>query len=63
MNWKWNTEPLGWKDRCSVCQQPLRVQGDGSKAQVEGAGDQDAAGYDVAGLRAVMLGLITGPRW
>ena len=28
MSWKWNTEPLGWKDRCSVCQPP-RVQGDG----------------------------------
>ena len=29
MSWKWNTEPLSWKDKCSVCQQPLRVQGDG----------------------------------
>jgi hypothetical protein len=30
MSWKWNTEPLSWKDKCSVCQQSLRVQGDGS---------------------------------
>ena len=29
MSWKWNTDPLSWKDKCSVCQQPLRVQGDG----------------------------------
>ena len=29
MSWKWNTEPLGWKDKCCLCQQPLRVQGDG----------------------------------
>ena len=29
MNWRWNTEPLSWKDRCSMCQEPLRVQGDG----------------------------------
>ena len=28
MSWKWNIEPLSWKDKCSVCQQPLRVQGD-----------------------------------
>src|SRR5262245_31706549 len=28
MSWKWNTGPLGWKDRCSTCRQPLRVQGD-----------------------------------
>ena len=29
MSWKWNTEPLGWKETCSMCQQPLRVQGAG----------------------------------
>jgi hypothetical protein len=29
MSWKWNTEPLSWKDTCSMCQQPPRVQGDG----------------------------------
>ena len=29
MSWRWNTEPLSWKDKCSVCQQPLRVQRDG----------------------------------
>jgi hypothetical protein len=29
MSWKWNTDPLSWKDKCSVCRQPLRVQGDG----------------------------------
>ena len=28
MSWKWNTEPLGWGDKCSMCQQPLRVQKD-----------------------------------
>ena len=28
MSWKWNTEPLSWTEKCSVCQQPLRVQGD-----------------------------------
>jgi len=32
MSWKWNTEPLSWKDKCSMCQQPLRVQGDGGVA-------------------------------
>jgi hypothetical protein len=26
---EWNTDPLSWRDKCSVCQQPLRVQGDG----------------------------------
>lgn len=29
MNWKWCTEPLGWKDKCSTCQQSLRCLGDG----------------------------------
>ena len=29
MSWRWNTEPLSWRDTCSRCQQPLRVQGDG----------------------------------
>ena len=29
MSWKWNTGPLSWKDKCSMCHQPLRVQGDG----------------------------------
>jgi hypothetical protein len=29
MSWKWNTEPLSWKDKCLMCQQPLRVEGDG----------------------------------
>ena len=29
MSWKWNTGPLVWKDRCSMCRQPLLVQGDG----------------------------------
>jgi hypothetical protein len=29
MSWKWNTEPLSWKDKCFMCQQSLRVQGDG----------------------------------
>ena len=48
-------------DRETPTGRRLRVRGDGSRARVEGAGDQDAAEYDVAGLRAVMLGLITGP--
>jgi hypothetical protein len=29
MSWKWNIEPLSWKDKCWVCQQPLRIQLDG----------------------------------
>ena len=29
MSWRWNTDPLSWKDKCSVCGEPLRVQGDG----------------------------------
>ena len=29
MTWKWNTEPLSWRDKCGTCLQPLRVQGDG----------------------------------
>ena len=29
MNWKWHTEPLYWRDKCSMCEQPLRVQQDG----------------------------------
>jgi hypothetical protein len=29
MNWKWNIDPLSWKDKCSLCRQSLRVQGDG----------------------------------
>jgi len=28
MSWKWNTGPLTWRDKCSMCEQPLRVQGD-----------------------------------
>jgi hypothetical protein len=48
-------------DQATPTGRRLRVRGDGSRARVEGAGDQDAAEYDVAGLRAVMLGLITGP--
>lgn len=48
-------------DRTTPTGRRLRVRGDGSRARVEGAGNQDAAGYDTAGLRAVMLGLITGP--
>jgi hypothetical protein len=48
-------------DRETPAGRRLRVWGDGSRARVEGAGDQDAAEYDVAGLRTVMLGLITGP--
>jgi len=28
MSGKWNTEPLSGKDTGSLCQQPLRVQGD-----------------------------------
>jgi hypothetical protein len=28
MSWRWNTEPLSWRDKCSKCQLPLRVQGD-----------------------------------
>jgi hypothetical protein len=27
MSWKWNTGPLGWKDRCSMCQPRLLVGG------------------------------------
>lgn len=48
-------------DRETPTGRRLRVRGDGSRARVEGAGNQDAAGYDTAGLQAVMLGLITGP--
>lgn len=29
MSWKWNTGPLGWKDKCAMCEQLLRTQGDG----------------------------------
>jgi hypothetical protein len=29
MSWRWNTEPLSWRDKCSTCQQPLCVQADG----------------------------------
>lgn len=29
MSWKWNTGPLAWNDKCSMCGQPLRGQGDG----------------------------------
>jgi hypothetical protein len=29
MSWKWNTEPLSWKNTCSMCQRPLRIEGDG----------------------------------
>ena len=29
MSWRWNTDPLSWKDKCSVYREPLRVQGDG----------------------------------
>jgi len=29
LSWKWNTEPLCWGDKCSVCAQPLRAQQDG----------------------------------
>jgi len=29
MTWKWNTAPLGWEDKCSMCQQPLRRERDG----------------------------------
>ena len=29
MSWKWNTGPLTLKDKCSMCEQPLRTQGDG----------------------------------
>ncbi len=47
-------------DRKTPTGRRLRVQGDGAVARVE-AGDQGTAEYDVAGLRAVMLGLITGP--
>jgi hypothetical protein len=28
MSWKWHTEPLGWEDKCSMCQQPLRLAQD-----------------------------------
>jgi hypothetical protein len=28
MSWKWSTDPLNWSDKCSMCQQPLRVQHD-----------------------------------
>lgn len=48
-------------DRDAPTGRRLRVRGDGIRARLEGVEDQDAAGYDVAGLRAVMLGLITGP--
>lgn len=39
----------------------VRVQGDGARAQVNGPGPHEEAGHDLAGLRAVMLSLITGP--
>jgi hypothetical protein len=29
MSWRWDTEPLSWRDKCSRCGQPLLVQGDG----------------------------------
>jgi hypothetical protein len=29
MSWKWNTEPLCWRNKCSMCEQPLRTQQDG----------------------------------
>jgi hypothetical protein len=39
----------------------LRVRGDGTRARLGGDGDQNAAELDASGLRAVMLGLLTGP--
>ena len=48
-------------DRKTPTGRRLRVQGDGSRARVEGAGEQDAAECDVVGLQAAMLGLITEP--
>jgi hypothetical protein len=39
----------------------VRVRGNGASAQVNGPGEQDLAERDLAGLRAVMLGLLTGP--
>ena len=39
----------------------LRVRGDGTKACLDRDGDLAGAEYDVAGLRAVMLDLMTGP--
>jgi len=42
----------------------LKIRGDGTKARLDGPGagdgDQAAASYDLEGLRAVMLDLITG---
>ena len=29
MSWRWDTEPLSWRDKCSRCGQALRIQGDG----------------------------------
>ena len=29
MSWKWIIEPLYWRDKCSMCEQPLRAQQDG----------------------------------
>lgn len=48
-------------DRQTPAGRRLRVQGDGTVARVGEAGDQDMAEYDVTRLRAVMLGLVTGP--
>lgn len=39
----------------------IRAQGDGTCVQVDGPGPQDRAGYDLAGLQAAMLRLITEP--
>jgi hypothetical protein len=48
-------------DRKTPTGRRLRVSGDGTRASVEGTSDQGRAEYDAAGLRAVMLDLITGP--
>ena len=60
--------PLGWlvsawyPDRKNPAAYRLRIRGDGTRACLDGLGHGALAQYDVEGLRAVMLDLLTGPR-
>ena len=59
--------PLGWlvsawyPDQTNPAGYRLRIRGDGAKACLDGPGHGALAPYDVEGLRAVMLDLLTGP--
>lgn len=61
------TAPVGWlvsgwyPDRKNPAGYRLRIRGDGAQARLDGLGHGALAQYDVEGLRAVMLDLLTGP--